>query len=264
MENNNSIIIYESDIAACEFIRFTRFIGDDYNIRPVFVNRKSEKKKEIDPFYFINNDNMPKDVEGVILSFLPYEYKGVFAHLLGDEKFTEKHIHHYKPHKATVETYDRSTKNKVKEYYFINGQLSGVYREWFPNGELMVCCGYLNGLKHGNYTSWYESGIKRKECVYLKDRFIGKHSEWWHDGQLMLESHYRKTTYNKTIQYRFKHYNDDENLIYSLNSDGTYISTEWHSKKIKKCEIHYAPNGRIEETKVWWPDGRRFYCIGDI
>ncbi len=93
--------------------------------------------------------------------------------------------------------------------------LSGPYKSWHANGQLLRECTYKDGKKDGLYKSWNENGqlwlegtykdgeldgpCKRwnyngkpwKDCTYKDGKLDGPCKRWNRDGQLIIECSYK-------------------------------------------------------------------------
>jgi antitoxin component YwqK of YwqJK toxin-antitoxin module len=74
---------------------------------------------------------------------------------------------------------------------FINGQLSGICRKWYPNKQLMEERFYSNGKKNGKQLAYWENGNKRFEFIAKNDAYEGELSEWTFDGKLIHLAHFK-------------------------------------------------------------------------
>lgn len=90
---------------------------------------------------------------------------------------------------------------------------TGLWREWYENGQLMSEGTYEDGRLEGPYSEWYENGQKKFETTYrlhanflfdrepgflgvstreFEDIMHGMTREWYANGQLMSEGAYDK------------------------------------------------------------------------
>ena len=63
--------------------------------------------------------------------------------------------------------------NKLRDCYYVNGELDGKYLEWYSNGKIMISCNYKNGKLDGNYEDRLKNGKIRVVCKYENDKVIG-------------------------------------------------------------------------------------------
>ena len=75
---------------------------------------------------------------------------------------------------------------------FINGQLNGVYRKWYPNKQLMEERLYAGGRKNGKQIAYWENGKKRFEFIAKNDAYEGELREWTFDGKLTHLAHFKE------------------------------------------------------------------------
>lgn len=74
---------------------------------------------------------------------------------------------------------------------YINGQLSGICRKWYPNKKLLEERMYAGGKKNGKQLAYWENGNKRFEFMSENDAYEGELSEWTFDGKLTHLAHYK-------------------------------------------------------------------------
>ncbi|WP_035672469.1 toxin-antitoxin system YwqK family antitoxin [Flavobacterium sp. 83] len=74
---------------------------------------------------------------------------------------------------------------------FINGQLSGICKKWYPNKKLLEVRIYAGGKKNGKQVAFWENGNKRFEFMAENDAYEGELSEWTFDGKLTHLAHFK-------------------------------------------------------------------------
>ena len=68
---------------------------------------------------------------------------------------------------------NKSDKNRLTECTYCNGEMNGLFRGWYSNGNIAIECTYLNDKKEGLYRSWLpNSGMIESECMYHDDKRI--------------------------------------------------------------------------------------------
>lgn len=75
---------------------------------------------------------------------------------------------------------------------FINGQLNGVCRKWYPNKQLMEERLYAGGRKNGKQVTYWGNGKKRFEFIAKNDAYEGELREWTFDGKLTHLAHFKE------------------------------------------------------------------------
>ncbi len=65
--------------------------------------------------------------------------------------------------------------------------LSGPYKRWHANGQLLQKRTYKDGKLDGQCKSWHESCQLWKDCTYKDGKLDGPCKEWYANGQVKLE-----------------------------------------------------------------------------
>ena len=88
--------------------------------------------------------------------------------------------------------YDLNSDNKDTILWegYVNGQLDGVCKKWYPNKQLMEERIYLYGKKYGKQIAYWPNGNKRFEFTAVKDAYEGEMKEWDINGHLFHLAHY--------------------------------------------------------------------------
>jgi antitoxin component YwqK of YwqJK toxin-antitoxin module len=117
---------------------------------------------------------------------------------------------------------DTTTGNKNKD---------GVWKFWYPNGNLESEVFYINNLEEGVAKFWYMDGDLRAEDCYVNGLMHGYSRQWDKKGNLYIEDHYRNG-----------------------KLDG--LSREWSSSGQICSEAEFR-NGVLEGlTREWWLNGQ--------
>lgn len=75
---------------------------------------------------------------------------------------------------------------------YVNGQLHGEARKYFPNGKLAELVTYNKGEKEGAWLQYYESGKKMAEGNYQSDKLQGECTYFYSSGKPRLRGEYRQ------------------------------------------------------------------------
>lgn len=54
------------------------------------------------------------------------------------------------------------------EQPYVNGMLHGMYKTWYPNGQIMYKDPYVNDVKNGMFYSWDKNGSLLSKHMYDK------------------------------------------------------------------------------------------------
>lgn len=136
--------------------------------------------------------------------------------------------------------------NPKWEYsYNSKGNMDGVRRQWYENGQLIYESYYKDSKEDGVFKKWREDGSLISESHYKNGRLDGASKDWYKNGQLEYEQYYKngakdgvhKKWYgNGQLEYE-RHYKNGKH-------DG--VHKEWSRDGSLISESHYK-NG--EEVK---------------
>ena len=123
-------------------------------------NGKSSKKHTV----FSDKDAYFKYTRGEVV-----EEKGFDKNL---NEVCSSGIHYFKTFE-TAKFYNRLPKN-----------YTGLYKEWWENGQLYKECTYKSGKLNGPYKEWWENGQLKEEGTYKNgEREDGPYKRWYENGK---------------------------------------------------------------------------------
>ena len=93
--------------------------------------------------------------------------------------------------KVKLEGYYHYTGQKKSEGTYKNGELDGLYTEWYRNGQKKSEKTYKNRELDSLYTFYYENGQKKSETTYKSGEKDGLYTEWYENGQKKSETTYK-------------------------------------------------------------------------
>ena len=137
---------------------------------------------------------------------------------------------------------DKTDEWGYREVYSLNseGGREGIYRWYYPNGQLRVECTYKNGKKDGLYSSWHENGQPWEECSYEDGKYEGLYQSFWSNGALREKCTYENGVQQGSFEARWYEGGISERFICKDGRvDGLYESFDQSGKKIKEsvyCE----------------------------
>lgn len=70
--------------------------------------------------------------------------------------------------------YNESGEKPIREERYADGKQDGVWRTWFPSGQLRQEIGFKAGVKHGPSKEWDEDGQVRADLNYVDGKLDGK------------------------------------------------------------------------------------------
>ena len=80
------------------------------------------------------------------------------------------------------------------EYYWKNGEQHGPDRGWYQNGQLWYEENWKNGRRHGLERAWYQNGQLKYENNLKNGVRHGLHLGWYDNGKLRYEHNWENGT----------------------------------------------------------------------
>ena len=94
---------------------------------------------------------------------------------------------------------------------------TGMWRMWYPNGQIKFEWHLKNGRDHGPQTAWYENGQKRYQVCIVDSKSYGTFVHWHSNGRKHIEAHYNGS-------------NTPEGRRTFWDADGNVIRVEYYEK----------------------------------
>ncbi|MHA8087012.1 toxin-antitoxin system YwqK family antitoxin [Aquirufa sp. Wall-65K1] len=85
-----------------------------------------------------------------------------------------------------------NTRDTASIEHYVNGLEDGIWRKYYPSGQLFEIRTYDHGKKTGTYEAWWENGKRMRVFEFENDEYQGLCREWNSEGQLIREMHYDK------------------------------------------------------------------------
>lgn len=187
--------------------------------------------------------------------------------------------------------YHERTGKMIEEANYKNDKLDGLYKEYYPSGELKEVQIWRNGVvqdsvltyfrggqlsekilvkdgkKHGLYTEYFENGKIKAVTNYDNGNYTGKFYSYFQNGAVNKDFE----TVKNTIQGSKKLYYSNGQLRYDLNVnddiiDGDYIYyyADGQKETVGKMKagkyvgdlINYYPNGKVSMVGQYGEDGK--------
>jgi antitoxin component YwqK of YwqJK toxin-antitoxin module len=121
---------------------------------------------------------------------------------------------------------------EVAHYSDYHVEADGIYREYYPNGQLFVEGQYQRGRQHGEWTFYFDDGKINRKSTYNNGQPDGAWDVFRADGTLSA-----KRSFKNGVR------------------DGEWITYDETGKKPLR-EEHYL-NGKADGVwKVWFPSGK--------
>jgi len=84
------------------------------------------------------------------------------------------------------------TGDKVAEYNYMNGNLEGMQRQYYPKSVLMSEQNYIKNVPQGEYKEYFESGKPKYQGIYVNGEKDGKWNEFDENGTIIKTSKFLK------------------------------------------------------------------------
>lgn len=143
--------------------------------------------------------------------------------------------------KVVSDKYDDGTirtEREIARYSDDRRAADGIYREYFPNGQLFVEGQYRDGAQHGEWTYWHENGTKSRTANYKNGKPDGSWEVHRADGTLEAKRAFKDG-----------------------KRDGTWITYDETGEQ-PLSELHYTDGKYDGVMKFWFPNGQLQRQIG--
>ena len=89
------------------------------------------------------------------------------------------------------EVYQNDIKgNKIRSFNLIDGKLSGIYEEFFSDGQIKLFIEMDSGNKNGEFKSFYENGNLKESMIFENGLVNGKRISYWVNGLKKEENNF--------------------------------------------------------------------------
>lgn len=170
---------------------------------------------------------------------------------------------------------------EVAIYSDNNFEADGLFREYYPNGQLFVEGQYRKGRQHGEWTYYYDNGQLNRKANYVDGQPDGQWEVYRADGTLAAKRSFRNgqrhgdwIVYDSTGKQplREEHYDNGKvdgvwkywypngqmkQQLSFRQGERQGTSIEWDEKGQKRVEVNYQNNKLHGTATRWLPDGRR-------
>ena len=189
-----------------------------------------------------------------------------------------------KDDKAVV-SYWPDGKVKSELRYSEDGQLDGLCRWYYSNGNPSMEAVYKTNTLNGPSTRWYENGNLQEKSYYVDNQYDGAVEEynvfgklvklsnykngvlnglfyqWYDGGETFIEGEYLDGMMHGSWLMYYKDGSIGSSAVYNMGTGvqkgysegGVYQNAEIHYKNNVKDgdEIHYNMDGSVSEILVW-------------
>ncbi|NUM49841.1 MAG: toxin-antitoxin system YwqK family antitoxin [Flavobacteriales bacterium] len=125
----------------------------------------------------------------------------------------------------------------VEEGAFKDSRKIGVWKRFFPNGNIQDEIEYSNNRPNGYYKTYFENGQVQEEGIWKNNRNIGTFKRFYENGQVSQEFNFNESGKRDGNQ---KYYYDNGQLM---------IEGDWSAGKESGIVKEYYENGEIKAEK---------------
>ncbi|RMG78739.1 MAG: toxin-antitoxin system YwqK family antitoxin [Bacteroidetes bacterium] len=127
----------------------------------------------------------------------------------------------------------------VEEGDFVNNRKTGIWKKYFPNGNLKSEITYVNGRPNGPYKIYYENGQLQEEGTWKNNRNVGTFKRYYENGNLQQEFNFTASGKREGMQ---KYYHENGQVM---------IEGHWADGKENGEIKEYYANGEIKAIKYF-------------
>ena len=126
---------------------------------------------------------------------------------------------------------------KIAEGEYQDNRKTGLWKEWYPSGQLKQEITYVNNRPNGFAKFYYENGKVSEQGVWEGNKWVGEYKYYYKNGQPAYEWKYNERGKRTGEQ---KYYYENGNVM---------IEGEWEDGKESGVIKEYWPNGKMRATK---------------
>ena len=233
-KKDSSFIFVDDSVKILNYIRY--FDSEDQIRKSVRFNAYGQKVR-----VSIYNSNGKS-----IFSFGLYDNNNIKSLRLSSDSLS---------YKSLVFNWYKSGALKNK-YSIVNGCISGIFQEWWPNGNLKVQ--FNNEIEYAPFTYYYDDGkVWMKGTAFYGKTFVGDFIEYSKTGEILKQGKYRKNKNDNRCEDNpikigvWKYFNEETKSLKEVNETLLrYSITEKNRLKHEKIKAEKEKDARakIDET----------------
>lgn len=138
---------------------------------------------------------------------------------------------------------------KVEEGLYVDNKKTGVWTEYFPNGNLKSKITFENNRANGYMIMYNENGKIREEGTWKAGRWVGKYKLYYDNGEVQHEWNHNASGKREGVQKYY--YENGQVMIEGDWKEGkeSGILKEYHENGDLKSEKNFA-NGDLDVASV--------------
>lgn len=127
----------------------------------------------------------------------------------------------------------------VEEGYYKDSRKTGIWKRYYPNGNIKDEIEYINNRTGGYYKIYYENGQLQEEGYWKNNRNVGTFKRYYENGNLAQEFNFNESGKREGVQ---KYYYENGQLM---------IEGEWQDGKEAGVVKEYYENGELKAEKYF-------------
>ncbi len=138
---------------------------------------------------------------------------------------------------ATAHRPNYTDDQKVEEGIYMDGKRIGIWKEYYPNGNLKSKITYDKGRPNGYAMMYHDNGKIKEEGLWQNSRWIGDYKLYYDNGQVQQEFKFNQSG------------NREGGQKYYFENGQVMIEGNWANGKESGMVKEYYENGDIREEK---------------
>lgn len=142
----------------------------------------------------------------------------------------------------------------AEEGYYKNGKKTGIWKEYFCNGNLKNSVTFENGKPSGIASIYYENGKIQESGLFINNRWTGKYYLYYDNGSIQHEFYFNEKGKREGKQYYY--YKSGNIAIIGYFKEGKEDSCRNYFENGKIEGFSYFKNGECDSCKSYFENGK--------
>lgn len=158
-----------------------------------------------------------------------------------------------------MKQYHYSNEKIFREYSFKDGKQHGIFREWQPNGQVVIKGYHKHGELHGKLQNFSLNGRLLKETNYIDGKVVGWRRAWSESGELLGEGNIIEGNGEYIERYEKSMGGGIRTKVSYENGEIHGLQKVWDLKGILIEETNYSEGDFLERVRWQWYDNGQLY-----
>lgn len=142
----------------------------------------------------------------------------------------------------------------IETGFYKDGRKTGIWKEYFCNGNLKNELVFENGRPSGPAKMYYENGKIQESGMWQNNRWVGEHLLYFDNGQIQMKKFYNEK--GKRDGKQFYYFESGKIAIIDYTKDGKSDSSKNYFESGKIEGISYYKNDKCDSCKTYFEDGK--------